>query len=87
MNAFTFPQPGERTNAATIPVAEHTLAALYALALVGQEHLSTRDRDFISPQCAEALDVVGIALSIDTFKAAQQACLEMIDELEAEYPF
>jgi hypothetical protein len=31
--------------------------------------------------------VVGIALNIDTFKAAQQACLEMIDELEAEYPF
>jgi hypothetical protein len=87
MNEFTFPQPGERTNTATIPVAEHTLAALYALALVGQEHLTVRDQDFMTPQCEEALETVGVALSIETFKAAQIACTEMIAALEAEYPF
>jgi hypothetical protein len=87
MSVFTFPTPGERINAATIPVAEYTLAALYALALVGQEHLTVRDQDFMTPQCEEALETVGVALSVETFKAAQHACTEMIDALEAEYPF
>jgi hypothetical protein len=87
MNAFTFPQPGERTNTATIPVAEHTLAALYALALVGQEHLTVRGDSFVTPQCNDALEAVGVAISTETFSAAQAACVEMTTALEAEYPF
>jgi hypothetical protein len=87
MNAFTFPQPGERTNATTIPVAEHTLAALYALALVGQGHLTTNDVSFLAPQCKDALREVGIMLSPESFEVATLTATRMETELRDEFPF
>lgn len=87
MNAFTFPKPGERTNAATIPVAEHTLTALYALALVGQKNLIADCVSFVAPQCKDALREVGIMLSEESFDVATLTATRMETELRDEFPF
>lgn len=87
MSDFTFPQPSERTNAVTIPVAEHTLAALYALALVGQEYLTVQDACYVSPQAMDSLEAIKDALGVESYRAALHASVDMVSDLEAEHPF
>lgn len=87
MTSFTFPQPGERQNITSVPVPERTLAALYALALVGQGHLTTTDETFVTPQCQDALDHVLMMLSEVAAHNAFANAKTMEQDLRDEYPF
>jgi hypothetical protein len=87
VSVFTFPKPGERTNASTIPVAEHTLAALYALACVGRDHLTMSEDCYVIPQCQDAIRTVGEALSVEHYEAAEHAARDMEEALTTDYPF
>jgi hypothetical protein len=87
MGAFRFPQPGERQNAATVPVPERTLAALYALALVGEEHLTTQDMSFVTPQCHDALEHTLMTLSDEMAHGAHVNAQQMVHDLKEEFPF
>lgn len=87
MNAFAFPQPGERQNEAAIPVPEQTLAALVALARVGKLHLTTAQESFVTPQCDDALNAVQLMLSDRFFQAALDNARQMQQDLDGEYPF
>lgn len=87
VSAFHFPQPGERQNASAIPVPEHTLAALYALALIGEEYLTTMDMSFVTPQCHDALEHTLMMLSEEMAHGAHVNAQQMVHDLKEEFPF
>jgi len=86
MTPFTFPQPGERTNRAAIPVPEHTLAALLSLAILGRESLLSQGEDFASPQARQALVEVTAALSVDLVEVAYNHATSMRQDLLDDCP-
>lgn len=54
MTALRFPQPGERQNAAAVPVPTHTLRALLAAALAWEIDTTARCGEIVPPQISDA---------------------------------
>lgn len=85
MTAFHLPQPGERQNAAAVPVQLHTLRALLAAALAWEIDTSARFGEIVPPQISDATDAVTSQLADADVRAAAIVAERMMrDRAEAE---
>lgn len=85
MSAFHFPHPGERTNAAAIPIPTHTLLALLAAALAWEIYTNAAYPDVVPPQIGDATSETIAQISEEDAHAAIQIAERLMrDRMEAE---
>lgn len=85
MNAFTFPQLGERVNAAAVPVPVHTLRALLAAALAWEIDTEAAFPGTVMPRIKQATNAVLAMLSAADASAADMVAGRLRqDRTEAE---